>query len=84
LQKFLLALSFCNPLFHKSLKYSKTEASVSGFLSFLGPEKDFLFVSYENSVVFIFHQWHTHSSLTVYGILSTGCMIDYLSLQRTE
>jgi hypothetical protein len=45
-----------NPLFHKSLKYSKTETSVSGFLPFFGPEKDFLFVRHENSFVFMLRQ----------------------------
>jgi hypothetical protein len=34
-----------NPLFHQSLKYFKTEALISGFLPFLGPEKDFLSVA---------------------------------------
>jgi hypothetical protein len=49
-----LASSSCNPLFHKSLKYSKTEASISGFFPCLGPEKDFLFVRHENSVLFLY------------------------------
>jgi hypothetical protein len=37
------------PLFYKSLKYSKT-----GFLSFIGPEKYFLFVRHKNSYVLCF------------------------------
>jgi hypothetical protein len=45
-----------NPLFCKSLKYSKIEALISGFLPFLGPEKDLLLVRHENSFVFILHQ----------------------------
>jgi hypothetical protein len=44
------------PFFCKSLKDSKMVASVSGFIPFLGPEKDFLFVRHENSLVFILHQ----------------------------
>jgi hypothetical protein len=52
------ALVTDNTLFHKSLKYSKTEASVSVFLPFLGSEKDILpvFVRHENSFVFILRQ----------------------------
>jgi hypothetical protein len=43
-----------NPKFHKSLKYSETETSVSGFLPFLGPEKTFyLSDRHENSFVFM-------------------------------
>lgn len=45
-----------NPLFHKSLKYSKAEASISGFLSFLGTEKGVILVRHENCFVFIFRQ----------------------------
>jgi hypothetical protein len=37
-----------NPLFHKSLKYSKIQASISGLHPFPDPEKDFIFVRYEN------------------------------------
>jgi hypothetical protein len=55
-----------NPLFHKYLNTLKTEASVSGLLPFLGPEKDLLFVRCENSFVFMLHQWQMHDSLTVY------------------
>jgi hypothetical protein len=43
------------PFFCKSLKDSKTVASISGFIPFLAPEKDFLFVRHENSLVSIFH-----------------------------
>jgi hypothetical protein len=40
-----------NHLFRKYLKYSKTEASISGYLPFQGTNKDFLFVRHENSFV---------------------------------
>jgi hypothetical protein len=43
-----------NPLFHKSLKYSKTEASISGFLPFLGPEKTFC-LSDMQTVLFLYY-----------------------------
>jgi hypothetical protein len=64
-----------NPLFYKSLKQSNTEAPIPGFLPFLGPEKDFLFVRHENSfvlyfindiymhhVLYIFYQLHKYPS----------------------
>jgi hypothetical protein len=50
------SLVTCNPLFHKTLNYFKTDASISEFLPLLGPEKDFLFDRHENSFVFILHQ----------------------------
>jgi hypothetical protein len=43
-----------NPSFRKSLKYPKTEASLSEFLPFLGPQKEFLFVRHEDSFLIYF------------------------------
>jgi hypothetical protein len=41
-----------NPLFHKYLNNSKTEASISGFLPFLGPEKKTFYLSDMKKVLF--------------------------------
>jgi hypothetical protein len=68
-----------NPLFCRSLKTSKTEISISGFIPYLGPEKDLLFVRHKNSFVFILRQQRTHASPYTFYQLH-----DYLSFKRTE
>jgi hypothetical protein len=63
-----------NPLFHKYFKYSKTETSISRFLPFLGPEKDYL--SDMKTVLFSYFANNVHMP---HCILSTSCTITYLS-----
>lgn len=62
-----------NPLFNIYLKYSKTEASISVFLHFLGPENNYL--SDMKSVLFLYFINDIHMP---HNILSTSCMITYL------
>jgi hypothetical protein len=66
--------------FNKSLKYSKTEASVTGFLPYCTPEKDLLLVRHENSFVLYF----TNGIHMLHLLYTFYQLHDYLSFQPTE